>query len=116
MDGTIKVWEADGGKCLQTLKGHSRGVRACTFSPDGRWIVSGSIDKTFKLWNAGTGTCEMSMDDHTHAIWACAFSPFGDQIVTGSGDATLRIWQHESPSLAWLTAGRLPRSSAERVS
>ena len=33
---------------------HSREVMSVAFSPDGKTIVSGSVDKTLKVWDAGT--------------------------------------------------------------
>jgi WD40 repeat protein len=41
---------------LRTLRGHEGWVRICAWSPDGRWIVSGSRDGTLRLWDAETGT------------------------------------------------------------
>jgi WD40 repeat protein len=38
-----------------TLKGHSGLVHSVSFSPDGKWIVSGSSDGTVKVWDAQTG-------------------------------------------------------------
>ena len=35
---------------------HSREVMSVAFSPDGKTIVSGSVDKTLKVWDAGTST------------------------------------------------------------
>ena len=40
-------------KC--TLSGHSSNVMACSFSPDGASVLSGSHDKTLKIWDAATG-------------------------------------------------------------
>ena len=37
------------------LRGHSDNVQSVGFSPDGKRIVSGSLDKTIRLWEAETG-------------------------------------------------------------
>ena len=39
----------------RTLTGHSRMVLSVAFSRDGKWIVSGSVDKLVKIWDAETG-------------------------------------------------------------
>ena len=36
---------------------HSGFVLSVAFSPDGKTIVSGSVDKTLKVWDAGTPAC-----------------------------------------------------------
>jgi len=33
------------------LRGHRTGVRGVMFTPDGRGLVSGSLDKTLKYWD-----------------------------------------------------------------
>jgi WD40 repeat protein len=37
------------------LTGHSQAVYSVDFSPDGKWIVSGSADKLVKIWDAEPG-------------------------------------------------------------
>jgi len=37
---------------VNTLEGHTEGVRSVSFSPDGSRIVSGSLDKAVKVWDA----------------------------------------------------------------
>jgi WD40 repeat protein len=44
------------GNCLQTFVGHTAGVWSANFSPDGKQIVSASIDNNLKLWDLA-GNC-----------------------------------------------------------
>ena len=38
-----------------TLRGHSGWVRSVAYSPDGKHIVTGSLDETVKIWDSTTG-------------------------------------------------------------
>ena len=51
MDHTVKVWDADSGKLLGTLRSHTARVECMAWSPDSKRLVSGSYDKTVKVWN-----------------------------------------------------------------
>jgi WD40 repeat protein len=50
-DKTVKIWELETGKLVNTLKGHSSSVRAVAIDPKGEYIVSGSDDGTVKVWD-----------------------------------------------------------------
>jgi len=41
-DGDIRIWDADSGRELRRLEGHSAPVRALAFRPDGRQLASAS--------------------------------------------------------------------------
>ena len=75
------------------LQGHSGGVRAVAFSPDGDRIVSGSSDNTLRLWDREGSPIGEPLQGHSDWVWAVAFSPDGDRIVSGSSDNTLRLWR-----------------------
>ena len=61
----LKVWDADKGQEVLTLKGHTDDVNSVAFSPDGKRIVSGSGDKTVKVWDADKGQEILTLKGHT---------------------------------------------------
>lgn len=49
LDTNLKIWDIRRKGCIHTYKGHTRGVNAIRFTPDGRWIVSGGEDNIVKV-------------------------------------------------------------------
>jgi WD40 repeat protein len=43
---TARLWEVATGKQIATISGHVNGVSSVAFSPDGRTLATGSLDKT----------------------------------------------------------------------
>ncbi|KAJ3995205.1 WD40 repeat-like protein [Lentinula boryana] len=79
------------------LKGHTQGIDAVAFSPDGKRIVSGSRDESIRIWNADTGEAIGDpLQGHSHGVSSVAFSPDGKRIVSGSWDSSIRIWNADT--------------------
>ena len=51
VDATAIIWNANTGKRLKTLTGHTRGINSVAFSPDDKILASGSSDGTILLWD-----------------------------------------------------------------
>ncbi len=49
----------------ERLVGHIGGVNAVAYSPDGKRMVSGSLDNTLKVWDAASGAELMTLSGHT---------------------------------------------------
>ncbi|XP_076459006.1 uncharacterized protein LOC143292527 isoform X2 [Babylonia areolata] len=55
-DGTLKLWDMETERHIDTLSGHTDEVWCCAISPDSEIIVSGSRDKTIRLWRLKNGS------------------------------------------------------------
>ena len=54
-----------GGECLFDFTGHKNFVESVAVSPDGRWVVSGSLDRDVRVWNSSTAEPVMLLRGHT---------------------------------------------------
>lgn len=74
------------------LRGHSEAVTYAAFSPDDKYIVSGSKDNTIRIWDSQTGQCVDTLMGHSGDIDYVAFSPDGTMVFSSARDSTARIW------------------------
>jgi WD40 repeat protein len=64
------------------------------FSPDQRWLLTGSQDFTARVWDWQTGRPESLPMRHDNYVIYAGWSPDGQSIVTASRDNTARLWDH----------------------
>lgn len=50
IDKDVVLWDSATGKRLRTLSGHGNFIMGIAFSPDGKQLVSGGIDRTARVW------------------------------------------------------------------
>jgi WD40 repeat protein len=79
-------------KLRHTLKGHTDWVFSVAYSPDGKTLASGSIDKTITLWDVTTGKERATLKGHTVGVLSVAYSPDGKTLASGSRDLTIKLW------------------------
>jgi WD40 repeat protein len=84
----VKVWEIGGDKEPETLDGHTDRVSYAAFSPDGKWLATGS-DKELLLWDAAK--LELVKKIETPARWL-AFEPSGESLLSGGFSQVITRW------------------------
>lgn len=53
--GSARIYQTDDGKLLHELPGHTAGVFAVAFRPDGQQVATGGIDGSVRLFDVATG-------------------------------------------------------------
>jgi WD40 repeat protein len=76
-----------------TLKGHNSLVSSVTFSPDGKFLASGSRDKTVKVWEVERWQEIATLWKHEKTVWSVTFSPDRKFLASGSWDTTVKVWE-----------------------
>ena len=92
----IRLYHFPTGRLAGLLKGHGNLVSSIAFSPDSRFLASGSADKTVRVWDVSGKRAVHTLKGHKNYIYALAWFPDGRRLISGSDDHTLMIWDGET--------------------
>ena len=92
-DNTVRVWDVETGRALQTLE-HPTTVVCVAWSPDTTALAvgGGHQNKKVYLWDAATGQQTRILEGHTNIINEVAWGPDGKILASCSRDQTIRLW------------------------
>ena len=98
-DKTVRIWTRDPAgrwRCAAVLEGtHTRTIRCCAWSPDGRQLATASFDRTVAIWEVHGGSWEhvAVLEGHESEVKSVAWNPNGSLIATCGRDKTVWVWE-----------------------
>jgi WD40 repeat protein len=91
--GEVKLWNAETGLEIFTLKGYNAWVTAVCFSPDGKHFAFAGSDGTVMVCDAAKGQEVFSFKGHRGPVSSLCFSPDGRHLAW----ASLGFYQRNRP-------------------
>lgn len=90
--GQIRIYDTEGLQVNSIAVGHDAAVDSVRWSPDGKWLASGSVDTTVRLWNE-SGEQVHLFKGHTSTVHEVAWAPDSSQFASVCVDQTVRFWK-----------------------
>lgn len=94
--GNLALWDANSGKRVASLVGHTHEVNRIRFTRDSLRLVTASSDATSRIYEVPNGTLIATMTGHEESVLDARFSADGRRVVTASADGSVRVWEADS--------------------
>jgi WD40 repeat protein len=110
----IKIIDLKNNKCevKQVLEGYKSKITSLAFSPDSKYIVSGSFDQTIKIWHQQNKKYELTQTlEEEETVSAVIFFAQGKNIISGCFDGTLKIWEYNQKNNKFEYKQNLPNNA-----
>jgi WD40 repeat protein len=89
--GDVRIWDIASGRELTTLQDHTAHISAVGWSPDGRWIATGSLDRIVTILDAGNFK-EIKRIETDGGVRSLAISSDGNRLGVGYSDGSAAIY------------------------
>uniref|UniRef100_A0A8C9TU42 Transducin beta like 1 X-linked n=1 Tax=Scleropages formosus TaxID=113540 RepID=A0A8C9TU42_SCLFO len=89
-DSTVRLWDVERGICIHTLTKHQEPVYSVAFSPDGKFLASGSFDKCVHIWNTVSGALVHSYRG-TGGIFEVCWNSTGEKVGASASDGSVCV-------------------------
>src|SRR4029079_4067461 len=104
--GRADVWDANTGRHVLSLVGHTGFVWYVAYSADGQQIATAGNDGAARIWGANDGQQLTVLHGHAGDVYGVHFSPSARWLQTSGADGTGRLWDvSASGSRELLTVG-----------
>ncbi|CAN9497673.1 unnamed protein product [Ophioblennius macclurei] len=86
---------------VKTLRGHIEDVYDISWTRDGNFMVSGSVDNTAIMWNISKGQKLCILNDHKSYVQGVTWDPLGQYVATLSCDRAMRVYSTHTKKKAF---------------
>jgi WD40 repeat protein len=76
--------------------GHSPSISSLAFSPNGKWLASGGLNRSIILWNLSTGGQTRKWTSQNSNLTQLAFSPDSKRLISADDGGIVHGWKVES--------------------
>ncbi|XP_049787502.1 notchless protein homolog 1 isoform X1 [Schistocerca cancellata] len=83
-------------RCTSSLPGHAEAVISASFSPDGKYLASGSGDTTVRFWDIHTQTPHYTCKGHKNWVLCIAWSPDGLRLASACKNGHICLWDPQT--------------------
>jgi len=98
-DGSTQLWDAQAGRMLRSMDGHSQRVGALSWN--NHILSSGGKDSLIVNHDVRVARHQVSvLSDHSQEVCGLAWSPDGTALASGANDNKLCIWDASTTSLS----------------
>ncbi|MDC9590250.1 WD40 repeat domain-containing protein [Xenorhabdus sp. XENO-10] len=91
-DNQVILWDAQNKQALHRVY-HDHLANQCSFSPNGRWLVSASSDYSARIWEVPTMRLKAALLGHEDDVEMAVFNPTSDLVATCSRDKSIRLFR-----------------------
>ncbi|MBV8909303.1 MAG: caspase family protein, partial [Gammaproteobacteria bacterium] len=90
--GMLKLWDAQTGRELRALTGHSSWIGSVAFSADGLTLGSAGGDATVRLWETVSGRELHTLHGHSAPVTSIAFAPKESLLASSDESGAIELW------------------------
>jgi WD40 repeat protein len=127
---SIQIWDTSTKAMLQNYTKHADVVESLAWSPDGKYLLSSSVDGSTQIWDSLTGQRVLDIESHergtNHTIWSpdgktIAYSINSDVELLDATSGKVLLTHHQSNkqdssvSVAWSPDGHSIASGNNQI-